>query len=142
MKKLAYLFVILLMFSHIAVAEAENTRTVIQLSPQHRALVQTEMRGFLDGLQQISDALARDDMDTVTRVARSLGSTMSQHMPADLKQALPQDFRKLGHTVHSSFDQIALDAEALGDSSHTLSQLGQTLSGCVSCHSLYQIGVK
>jgi hypothetical protein len=64
---------------------------------------------------------------------------MSQHMPADLKQALPQAFRKQGHTVHSHFDQLAMDAESLGDGHHALSQLSEILSGCVSCHSTYQI---
>jgi hypothetical protein len=78
-------------------------------------------------------------METVAREARILGTSMSHHMPADLKQALPQGFRKMGHAVHSSFDQIALDAESLGDSQHTLSQLGETLTRCVSCHSAYQI---
>ncbi len=80
-------------------------------------------------------------METVTREARTLGTSMSHHMPAELKQALPQGFRKMGHAVHNDFDQIALDAESLGDRQHTLSQLGDTLSRCVSCHSMYQIHV-
>ena len=121
------------------VAEEADTRTVIQLSPQHRALVLGEMRQFLSGLQRMTDALSRDDMETVAGEARTLGTSMSHHMPADLKQALPQGFRKMGHAVHSSFDQIALDAESLGDGQHTLSQLGDTLSRCVACHSTYQI---
>jgi hypothetical protein len=141
MKKLAFMLAALVMHNAHAIAE-EDTRKIIQLSPSYRAIVLTEMRQFLAGLQQISQALSNDDMETVTRVARSLGTTMSQHMPAGLKQALPQDFRKLGHSVHSSFDQIALDAESLGDGSHTLSQLAQTISGCVSCHSMYQIRVE
>ncbi len=139
MRKLMILFAVLSVFNTKAGVEAADTRTDIRLSSQHRALVLTEMGQFLSGLQQISDALSREDMDAVASVARSLGSSMSQHMPAGLKQALPQGFRKLGHSVHSSFDQIALDAEALGDSSHTLSQLAETLSVCVSCHGIYQI---
>lgn len=89
----------------------------------------------------MTDALSRDDMEAVSREARTLGISMSHHMPADLKQALPQGFRKLGHAVHSNFDQIALDAESLGDSQHSLAQLGDTLSQCVTCHSTYQIHV-
>ena len=139
MKRITCLFAASLMIISTAVAEEADTRSVIQLSPQHRALVLGEMRQFLSGLQRMTDALSRDDMETVAGEARTLGTSMSHHMPADLKQALPQGFRKLGHAVHSSFDQIALDAESLGDSQHTLSQLGETLSRCVSCHSAYQI---
>ena len=139
MKRITCLFAALFVIISTAVAEEADTRNVIQLSPQHRVLVLTEMRQFLSGLQQMTDALSRDDMETVARESRTLGTSMSQHMPADLKQVLPQGFRKMGHAVHSSFDQIALDAESLGDSQHTLSQLGDTLSRCVACHSAYQI---
>lgn len=139
MKKILCLIAVLYTFIPVVNAEVPDARTVIKLSPQHRALVLTEMRQFLSGLQQITDALSRDDMETVAIEARRLGVSMSHHMPADLKQALPQGFRKLGHSVHSDFDQIALDAESLGDNMHTLSQLGDTLSRCVSCHSTYQI---
>ena len=136
------LFTMLCVFLGSVVAEEGDTRTVIQLSPQHRSLVLTEMRQFLAGLQQLSVALSQDDMETVTRVARSLGSPMTHDVPPDLKQALPEGFRKRGFSVHKDFDQIALDAESLGDSQHTLSQLGATLSKCVSCHSTYQIHVQ
>jgi hypothetical protein len=78
-------------------------------------------------------------MATVAGVARSPGSPMTHHVPADLKQALPEAFRKLGFSVHADVDQIALDAESLGDGKHTLSELGETLSGCVSCHDAYQL---
>ena len=127
------------MFSSVAFADFQDQRTEVQLTSQQRSLVISEMQQFLSGLQQISAALSRDDMQTVVRVSRSLGTSMSKHMPAELKQALPPEFRKLGHAVHSGFDQIALDAESLGDSSHTLSQLGETLAGCVSCHESFRI---
>ena len=117
-------------------------RTVIRLSAEHQTLVFDEMQQFLAGVQQITGALARDDMDTVVAVARSLGTSMSQHIPAALKQALPEAFRKQGHAVHSGFDQIAMDAEALGDRDHSLSQLSDTLDGCVACHNSFQIEAK
>lgn len=139
MKAKACMCAVLLAMNAHAVAEESDTRTIVQLSPAHRAAVLTEMRQFLSGLQQISSALSQDDMETVASVARSLGSPMTHHVPPDLKQALPEGFRKLGFSVHSDFDQIALDAESLGDGKHTLSQLGETLSKCVSCHGAYQI---
>lgn len=121
MKAKACLFAVLLAMNALAAGGESDTRTVVQLSPAHRAVVLTEMRQFLSGLQQISSALSQDDMETVASVARSLGSPMTHHVPPDLKQALPEGFRKLGFSVHSDFDQIALDAESLDDSQHTLS---------------------
>jgi hypothetical protein len=139
MKTRVCLFAALCAFLSIVVAQEGDTRTIIQLSPAHRSVVLNEMRQFLSGLQQISAALSRDDMATVATVARSLGSPMTHQIPPTLKQALPEGFRKLGFSVHSDFDVIALDAQALGDARHTLSQLGETLSKCVACHSAYQI---
>lgn len=139
MKLIASLSAVLCLTALVAVAEESDTRTAIQLTPPQRALVLTEMRQFLSGLQQITAALSQDDMVTVAGVARSLGSPMTHHVPADLKQALPEEFRRQGFSVHSDFDRIALDAESLGDAGHTLSQLGETLSKCVACHTAYQI---
>ena len=139
MNRIIYLLVMWVALIPFANAGETDTRTVIELSPQHRAMILNEMRQFLSGLQQITAALSRDDMDAVSQAARGLGVAMTRHVPADLKQALPQGFRKLGHEVHSQFDQIALDAESLGDSNHALSQLGDTLSRCVACHNTYQI---
>jgi hypothetical protein len=120
-------------------AGEDDTRTVVQLAPPQRAMVLAEMRQFLSGLQQVAQALARDDMETVARVTRPLGSPMTQHMDPALRAALPESFRKLGFSVHADFDRIALDAEGLGDPQHTLSQLGETLAKCVACHDAYQI---
>jgi len=122
--------------------EETDTRRVIALTSPQRHLVLEEMRQFLAGLQQISAALSNEDMESVAAAARAVGLVMSHHVPADLKQALPVEFRKLGHSVHSDFDAIALDAEALGDVQHTLSQLGETLSKCVSCHATFRIEEK
>ena len=66
-------------------------------------MVLHEMRQFLSGLQQKSADLSKDDRKTVARMAHSLGSPMTHHMPADLKQALPEEFRKLGFSVRAEF---------------------------------------
>jgi hypothetical protein len=139
MKPVICILLLLGVFATAAGAGDSDTRTVVKLTPPQRAMVLTEMRQFLAGLQQITAALAQDDMERVAGVAHSLGSPMTHHMPADLKQALPEEFRKLGFSVHADFDQIALDAAELGDSGHTLSQLGETLSKCNACHDAYRI---
>ena len=40
---------------------------------------------------------------------------------------------------NGTFDLIALDAEALEDKQHTLTQLGNLMSNCVSCHAIYRL---
>jgi hypothetical protein len=54
---------------------------------------------------------------------------------------LPEEFKMLAGGVHTSFDLIAMDAEALGDPRHTLGQVSEMLQKCNACHGIYQIKV-
>ena len=52
---------------------------------------------------------------------------------------LPMAFKQLGFDTHTKFDQLALDAEQMGDSGQTLEQLGVLMQNCVGCHAGYRI---
>ena len=133
------LFVLPGVFAAAAGAGNSDTRAIVRLAPPQRAMVLAEMRQFLAGLQQITAALARDDLEHVAGVAHALGSPMTRPMPADLRQALPEQFSAPGFPVYAGFDRVALDAAELGDSGHTLSQPGEILAQCNACHDGYRI---
>lgn len=118
---------------------AEDGRQAIVLAPQERGLILTEMRAFLSGLQGMTDALTREDMKTVAATARSLGRAATHEVPPALMAKLPLGFKQLGLSVHGDFDQIALDAESLGDPKHTLAQMGAVMQKCVACHAAFQL---
>lgn len=121
--------------------EPIDARTELALTPEARNVVLTEMRGFVSGLQRITGALSEEDMQTVAEVARSLGTTAARETPPEVLKQLPAEFRKLGFQVHSDFDRIAADAEAMEDPGHTLRQVSEAMNGCVACHAAYQIRV-
>ncbi|MEJ2509256.1 MAG: hypothetical protein P8009_07240 [Gammaproteobacteria bacterium] len=123
---------------------AADGRTAIMLNASERQVVLGEMRQFLAGIQTITGALAHDpvsraDLQTVATTARSLGTAASRGVPGSLMGKLPLGFKQLGLSVHRDFDQMARDAEDLGDPKHTLNQLSATLNKCVACHAAYQI---
>lgn len=125
-------------------APAPDGRTAIILNGAERQLVLGEMRQFLAGVQTITGALAhepvsRADLETIAKTARALGTSASRRTPPSLMAKLPLGFKRLGLSVHHDFDQIAQDAEDLGDPKHTLGQLSATLNKCVACHAAYQI---
>lgn len=122
-----------------SVEKAEDGRVAILLEPGERAFVLGEMRGFVAGLQQMTAALARDDMKSVAAAARQMGMGAAHSVPAAMVGKLPLEFKTLGFGVHRAFDAIAMDAESLGEPRHTLTQLAGTLQTCVACHSAYQI---
>lgn len=122
-----------------ASADNPDKRPYLVLLPAERDLVLQEMRSFLHVIQVINDALARDDMAAVAAAARSMGANASNEIPPDVVAKLPQDFQQLAGQVHLAFDTIALDAESMGDTKHTLGQLSTMLKTCAACHSIYQI---
>lgn len=119
--------------------KGEDGRVAIILEPGERALMLREMRGFVAGLQTITDALARDDMQGVAKASRSLGSARAHDVPAAMLGKLPLEFKTLAFATHGAFDAIAADAEANGTPKHALAQLSDALQKCVACHASYQV---
>lgn len=122
-----------------SVAPASDGREALILEPAERYLVLTEMRMFLSSVQKITQALTKEDMETVVKAAREVGLAAQQAVPGSLMGKLPLAFKKLGFDTHKKFDALALDAEQLGDPNHALQQLSTLMNNCVACHSTYQI---
>ena len=126
------------------VAATEPTtdkRAAIQLEPVERDLVLSEMRIFLQSVQQITRGIADNDMQQVITQARLSGRAAQQEVPESLVGKLPIAFKKLGFDTHTKFDQLALDAEQLGDPDHALSQLAALTENCVSCHATFRFAI-
>lgn len=120
------------------VIETPDARTIIQLTSKERDFVLFEMRVFLQSVQQITDGIVNDDMEQVSKSARKSGHSAAVAVPGSLVGKLPIAFKKMGSDTHAKFDALALDAEQLGDSNHTLMQLNTLLENCVSCHAAFR----
>jgi hypothetical protein len=140
---LAFVFLGLSLLSgQVSVADthsAPSGRTPIQLTLAEREFVLTEMSIFLESMQKIVQGIANGNMELVAEYARKSGHAAQASMPTSLPGKLPASFKQLGSDTHRKFDELALDAEQLGDSEHSLSQLGHLLNNCVSCHSAFRI---
>lgn len=117
----------------------EDARVAVILEPAERTLVLREMRDFVAGVQQIADALSRDDMQDVARVARAAGTAKMHDAPVAMMGKLPLGFKTLALGVHRGFDGMAADAEGIGMPKHSLAQLSAILQKCVACHAAYQL---
>lgn len=116
-----------------------DERTAIHLNHQESNLVLAEMRVFLTSVQQITKGISENDMKLVIDHARKAGRAAQGEVPGTLMAKLPIQFKQLGFDTHAKFDQLAMDAEDLGDSNHALSQLSTLMQNCVSCHAAYRI---
>ena len=122
-----------------AIEIAPDGRTAILLEESEQTFFLNEMRSFLVAIQQITDGIEKDDMTQIATAARKVGMVGFSQVPASLIGKLPLAVKKLGRSTHNAFDQMAMDAESLGDKEHSLSQLNQILSNCTACHALYKI---
>lgn len=121
-----------------AVEQGVDGRLAIQLDDHERQLVLSEMRAFLESVQQIMHGISDNDMKLVATSASSVGLASQQAVPGSLIGKLPLSFKKLGRDTHAKFDELALDAGQFGDSGHSLSQLGNLMQNCVACHAAYR----
>ncbi len=122
-----------------SVVESTDGRTSIQLNGDERNLVLTEMRMFLQSIQEITEGLTKEDMTKVVVAAKRVGRAAQQAVPGSLMGKLPMEFKQLGFDTHSKFDQLALDAEQMGDREYVMEQMGKLMQNCVACHAAYRI---
>lgn len=124
-----------------AVAPSSDGRIAILLTPGERDLVLAEMRAFLASTQTILSAAAQGELAPAVAAARQVGAQAQTGVPASLMGKLPIEFKTLGLATHRAFDQLALDAQDLGDPDQTLEALAEILAKCVGCHAAYRIDV-
>jgi hypothetical protein len=122
-----------------SVAPASDGRSAILLDPGERDLVLTEMRGFLRATQDILVAATKGDPGGAAKAARTVGVAAQRGVPASLMGKLPLGFKQLGFDTLGRFDQLALDAESLGDANQLLTALGELMANCVACHAAFRI---
>ncbi|MFW2373694.1 MAG: hypothetical protein ACN4GM_11285 [Gammaproteobacteria bacterium] len=118
---------------------ASDGRHALILTESERDIVLTEMRSFLQSVQQITLGVSNQDMVIIGNAAKAVGAAAQNSVPGSLVKKLPLEFKKLGFDTHQKFDQLALDAEEFGDPEHSLRQLTELMSNCVACHELYRI---
>jgi len=123
------------------VTEGDDGRTSILLTAGERDFVLGEMRVLLEAVETITFELSEDNMDGAATAARSVGMGSAGGEPLTLIAKLPLEFKTLGMATHSAFDDLAMEAEDMGNGSVVLGQLSGILTNCTSCHAGYKFDI-
>jgi hypothetical protein len=115
-----------------------DTRSSVVVTPAEREFIRAEMRELLAAVRDMLAAAARD-ADRLARAAQSAGMAQHRKPPATLPAKLPQAFKELGFGMHSEFDLIATDVDALRDVNLALGRIAQNLGRCVTCHATIRL---
>lgn len=132
---------------HGAAASAKppaDARVAVRFPPQLREHTLGNMRDHLLALQQIQDALARQDYDQAADVAEQrLGmSSLGLHGAHEVAGFMPAGMQAAGTAMHRQASRFALaarEASATGDLRPPLAALAAVTGACVACHAGYRL---
>ena len=132
---------------HNAAASAiapSDGRQLVQFPEPMRVHTITSMRDHLLALQEIDEALSRNDFDKASRVAEQrLGmSSLELHGAAHIAPYMPQGMQDIGTQMHRSASRFAVEAQnasVSNDVRPALAALSTVMQQCVACHATYRL---
>lgn len=122
----------------------EDLRTLVELPDELRQHMLANMRDHLLALQQIQEALAKDEFDEAARIAEQrLGMTsLERHGAHAVGPFMPEAMRTTGTAMHRAASQFAVtasDGSATGDVRPALAALARVTAQCVACHDGFRV---
>jgi len=121
-----------------------DPRPVVKFPEAMRIHTLANMRDHLLSLQQIEEALSKEQYDRASDIAEQrLGmSSLAMHGAHELSAFMPEGMQNIGSEMHhaaSRFAVAAKDASATGDVKPALAALADVSRQCVACHSSYRV---
>ncbi|AKF04183.1 cytochrome c [Sandaracinus amylolyticus] len=116
---------------------ALDPRTPVPLLPRMAAHQRAQMRDHLLVVQEVTDALGRDDLEAAASAASRLGTSDSMTAMCTHMGAGAPGFTERALEMHRQADAIALAARS-GDRAATTRALATTLASCTGCHAAYR----
>ena len=123
---------------------AADARQLVKFPEPMRLHTIGNMRDHLLALQEIDEALARNDFDKAATVAEQrLGmSSLEAHGAAHLAPYMPQGMQDIGTRMHRAASRFAVEAQnasVSNDVRPALAALGTVMQQCVACHAAYRL---
>jgi hypothetical protein len=121
-----------------------DTREFVKFPPELVEHTIANMRDHLLALQQINEALARNEPEKAGRIAEErLGmSSLRLHGAAEVATFMPQGMQDAGTAMHKAASRFAIEAQntgVTGDLKPALGALGAVMAACVGCHAGYRL---
>ena len=123
---------------------SRDTRQAVHFPQALREHTLTNMRDHLLALQQIQEALAKQEYDRAGDIAEQrLGMTsLTLHGAQEVAKFMPNGMQEVGSAMHrntSRFAVAARDAGATADVKPALQALSAVTAHCVACHAGYRV---
>lgn len=123
--------------SFAADAPAQDQRTLLTIPFEDREDILRVMRGNLDQVRQVIEALSRQDYAAIEHIADQL--SFDRKKADGLARRGDAGYAAMGVQLHAAGAQALKQAAQTRDSAATLSALGNVLATCVACHGSYRV---
>jgi len=121
------------------VIESTDSRVVILLKPGDRNFILGEMRGLLAKMQQLISAISNNDIQTFSKVSKTLKNDSNGEKQQSLLGKMPIAFKRLSYKIHSDFNQLYADVSAQKDNKYLLKEVSDIMVNCVGCHAAFRL---
>lgn len=133
---------------------APDGRRILYLDPAQRMHVSAQMRGFLIGVQQVSEGLAQEDRKKIATAAAAMGpghgggpgggpGQQGQGRGAGagdgaqgVMAGMPPEFHAMGRSLHMGFADVATMA-GTAEMSEIQAAFAANIAKCSACHSTF-----
>jgi DNA-binding transcriptional MerR regulator len=125
-------------------APTADARELVKFPEPMRLHTIASMRDHLLSLQEIDEALSRNEFDKAATIAEQrLGmSSLEAHDAAHLAPFMPKGMQEIGTQMHQAASRFAIEAQnaSVGnDVRPALAALGTVMQQCVACHATYRL---
>ena len=125
-------------------APTADARQLVKFPEPMRLHTIASMRDHLLSLQEIDDALSKNEFDKAASIAEQrLGmSSLEAHDAAHLAPFMPEAMQEIGTQMHRAASRFAIAAQnaSVGnDVRPALAALGSVMQQCVACHAAYRL---
>ena len=125
-------------------APAADARQLVKFPEAMRLHTIASMRDHLLSLQEIDEALSKNEFDKAAGIAEQrLGmSSLEAHDATHLAPFMPEPMQEIGTQMHRAASRFAIAAQnaSVGnDVRPALAALGSVMQQCVACHAAYRL---
>jgi len=130
----------LLLFTGTELVKEENdSRITVKYTPDLHKLVLSEMRDYLEVINEIQLGLANNDPERIYNAAIRQGEASLKETPVRLLKLSPIPCKKMGFEGHHIFQAIADSSKMNFNPTTTTRQLAKLTTNCIACHRTYKI---
>ena len=129
----------ILLFTGTEMIETNDSRITVKYAPDLRDLVMSEMRDYLEVINQVHQGMAENNPEMIVKAANTQGAAAIADTPARLLKLSPLACKQMGFAGHDIFQAIADSAKANYNPTTTARQLAALTNNCVTCHKVYKV---